>query len=328
MVRGAWVTLAVRAGCVLGVFDALDQPRSVAELAGLSATDPASLRRFLAALTDLELLERREGEVFCNTALGATLRTDHPSQLRTLVLMQGTVPNLTAWSALDDALRTGSGVFERVNAVSMWEHLAREPETQRVFNASMARRAGSQVDAVLAAVDLSGVSSLVDVGGGRGAMVSGLLEAVPTLHGTVADRPAVVQEAASAFAASGLGDRAEAAGCDFFESVPAGADVYTIANVLHDWDDADCVSILRTVRQAMPDGSRLLVVEHVLDAPGRSFEDARDLHFVDLHMLVVFGARERSHAEYDALLTEAGFEPSRLAPAASEWNVLESRPAT
>jgi hypothetical protein len=69
----------------------------------------------------------------------------------------------------------------------------------------------------------------------------------------------------------------------------------------------------------------------VLDAPGRSFEELRDVHLVDLHMLLLFGARERIQAEYDALLTEAGFTASRLAEPATEpteWNVLVARPAT
>jgi hypothetical protein len=108
--------------------------------------------------------------------------------------------------------------------------------------------------------------------------------------------------------------------------VPGGGDLYTISNVLHDWDDAEAVAILRTVRTAMPDHARLLAVEHVLDAPGRPADQLRDLHLVDLHMLVLFGARERTHAEYDALLAAAGFTPSRLAEPVTEWNVLEARP--
>jgi hypothetical protein len=110
-------------------------------------------------------------------------------------------------------------------------------------------------------------------------------------------------------------------------SVPEGADVYTISNVLHDWDDGDSVAILGTVRRAMPAHARLLVVEHVLDAPGRSADQQRDVHLVDLHMLVMFGARERTKAEYDELLVAAGFTASVLADMGTDWNVLEARPA-
>jgi hypothetical protein len=137
----------------------------------------------------------------------------------------------------------------------------------------------------------------------------------------------VAAEAEQAFATADLRGRAEAAACDFFTAVPPGGDVYTIANVLHDWSDEEAVSILRTVRAAMRDDARLLVVEHVLDAPGRSFERRRDVHLVDLHMLVMFGGRERTQGEYDALLAEAGFDASRLAEPVGEWNVLEARPA-
>ena len=102
---------------------------------------------------------------------------------------------------------------------------------------------------------------------------------------------------------------------------------YLLSNVLHDWDDAEALSILRTVHDAMGPESRLLVVENVLDAPGRSVAEQRDVHLVDLHMLVMFGARERTRAEYDALLVAAGFEPAVLSPSPNTWNVLVD-PAT
>ncbi len=100
-----------------------------------------------------------------------------------------------------------------------------------------------------------------------------------------------------------------------------------LSNVLHDWDDEPAVRILRSVRAAMGDDAHLLVVETVLDAPGRSTHQQRDVHLVDLHMLVVFGARERTHAEYDALLATAGLAPSTLAPSPNTWSVLVTGPA-
>jgi hypothetical protein len=244
-----------------------------------------------------------------------------------LAQMQATLPNLAAWRALDEAVRTGSGVYERVNGRPPWEDMARDPQVQRRFNAAMARRASAQVSAVLEATDLSRAGAVVDVGGGRGAMLAGLLARVPTLRGILVDQPAVVAEAELAFASAGLADRTTCAGGNFFDAVPAGADVYLIANVLHDWADDEATAILRSVRAAIPDHGRVLVVEHVLDAPGRSSDELRDVHLVDLHMLVMFGARERSQGEYDALLVGAGFTASRLG-GTGDWNVLESGPAS
>jgi hypothetical protein len=96
---------------------------------------------------------------------------------------------------------------------------------------------------------------------------------------------------------------------------------------LHDWDDTAATSILRTVRQAMGPDAHLLIVENVLDAPGRTPSQERDLHLLDLHMLVMFGARERSKGEYDTLLVESGFVPSKLGPSPNGWNVLDTHPA-
>lgn len=326
MVRSAWVLMTLRAGCLLGVFDQLGAPMSAVELAEGLDCDADAMARFLRVLVDTGLVESR-GDRFVATDVGATFQTTHPSHLRELVLMQTDLSTIAAWRELETALRTGDGVYERVNGVSHWEHLAAHPDLERTFNAAMARRGTVQAAALLESVDLDGVTSVVDVGGGRGAMLEALLEQRPGLTGVVADRPPVAEEATDHLAASGLADRARGVGCDFFTSLPGGADVYTMAHVLHDWTDEQCIQILRTVRAAMSPEARLLVLERALGAPGRPPAQERELHLLDLHMLVLFGARERTQAEYDVLLDAAGFTPSRLA-GSGDWNVLEARPAT
>jgi hypothetical protein len=323
MVRGAWTTMTIRAACSLGVFDALDQPQTATDLAHAVRSDPHATARLLLALSDLGLLARNDDGAYVNTATGATLRLDHPSGIRNLALMQSWLPNVASWTRLDDAVRSGTGVFEAVNGMPSWQHLSQHPEAEAQFNLAMARRAAGQVEAILAGVDLTGVGTVVDVGGGRGAMLAGVLRAHPGLSGVVADRPDVAQEAEEAFAADGLGHRAHGVAADFFESVPSGADLYVLSNVLHDWDDDQCVAILTTVRAAMSPGSRLVIVEKLLDAP-RSFEETRDLHFIDLHMLVMFGARERTKQEYDALLVASGFPSGSVPDVVTSWNVIET----
>jgi hypothetical protein len=317
--------MVLRAGCLLGVFDAMAGPTAAADVAEEVGADRRALSRYLRLLVDLGLVDALDG-AYELTDLGATLRSDHPSRVRDLVLMQSDPTTVAAWQALADALRSGSGTYEPVNGMSHWAHLAAHPEEERIFNAAMARRGTVQAAALLSAVDLEGVSTLVDVGGGRGAMLAALLEARPDLTGVVADRPPVAEEATAFLSSRGLGARGRGEGCDFFTAVPAGGDVYTMAHVLHDWTDEECVRILRTVRAAMADHARLLVLERVLDAPGRGPAEQRDLHLMDLHMLVLFGARERTQAEYDVLLVAAGFAPPRLV-AAGDWNVLEAGPA-
>ncbi|MEO6509716.1 MAG: methyltransferase [Nocardioides sp.] len=327
MVRGAWVTLCVRAACELGVVDALDQPKSLATLAGQTSSDAATLARLLRVLVDLGLLSVADGR-YETTSRGELLRSGDPSGVRNLALMQTVLPALTAWQHLADAVRSGTSVYEDLHGQSSWAWLAEHPEEEIVFNAAMARRGAFQVEAVLAAHDLSGASLLIDVGGGQGSMLAGLLGRVPSLHGVVADRPEVAAAATAAFARAGWGDRARGEPVDFFAALPHGGDVYVLSNVIHDWDDDEAIAILRTVHAAMSPEATLLLVENVLDTPGRSAAHQRDVHLVDLHMLVMFGARERTKAEYDGLVVTAGFTPSTLAPSPNTWNVLTTRPAT
>ena len=324
MLGGGRVEMILRAGCRLGLFEELGEPRSVTAVAGVVGADPSTLERFLRVLVDLGLCERR-GDEYVVTARGATLVADHPSRLRDLVLLRTDLPTIASWHALEDAVRTGDGVYERINGATHWEHMSRDSGAERAFNDAMARRGPAQVATLLESIDLDGVTSLVDVGGGRGAMLAGLLHALPGLTGVVAERPAVAEEATAFLTSAGLGDRGRGVGSDFFSAVPAGGDVYTMAHVLHDWTDHDCVRILQTVRHAMAADARLLVIERVLGAPERPSDLERDLHFADLNMLVLFGARERTQAEYDVLFAAAAFTPSRMR-GSGDWNVLEVRP--
>jgi hypothetical protein len=306
------------------VVDALDGPATLDELASRTSTDAPTLGRLLRVLIDLELIALADDR-YTATPRGECLRVGHPSGVRNLVLMQTTNENLVAWQHLGDAVRQGNSVYEDLHGMTSWAWLAAHPSEETIFNAAMARRAVLQVAAIGAAVDLSAARLVVDVGGGQGDMLAGLLATYPALHGLVADRPDVAAAASATFAAAGFGDRAHGEPSDFFVSVPSGGDVYVLSNVLHDWDDADAISILRTTRRAMQPGAQLLVVETVLDAPERTPAQQRDVHLVDLHMLLLFGARERTRAEYDALFLAAGFAPALLPPSPNTWNVLVTR---
>lgn len=326
MVRGAWVSLCIRATCELGIVDELGKPQSLAVLAARTSCDSATLARLLRVLVDLDLLAVEGDGRYATTSRGEVLRMGHPSGVRSLALMQTVIPNLTAWQHLADAVRRGESVFEKLHGLTYWSWLAAHPEEESVFNASMARRAALQVAAIRAAWELPEGALVVDVGGGQGAMLAGVLAHEPSLQGIVADRPEVAAAATARLTAAGLGGRARGEPADFFVKVPTGGDVYVLSNVLHDWNDAEALSILRTVHGAIGPDAHLLIVENVLDAPGRTPSQKRDVHLVDLHMLLMFGARERTKKEYDDLLVAAGFGPARLDLSPNTWNVMTTQP--
>jgi O-methyltransferase domain len=287
----------------LGIGDALaGGPLTGAELARAVEAEPAALTRVLRGLAAEGVLDE-DGDRFGLTALGAALQPLHGS-----ILARGELYYRAAGGLLD-AVRQGGTPFERVYGERFFDHLSRRPADEAAFQASMAARAEREARDVVAAYDFTGLGRLVDVGGGAGVLLAAILDAAPHLEGVLVDRPAAVEQARRR-----LGDRAQCVAGDFFAAVPAGADAYVLSRVIHDWPDAEAVAILRTCRAAMAAGARLLLVEAVL--PERAADSPEAIR-MDLHMLVLFGARERTEREYAELLSAAGLALARVIPTAS-----------
>ena len=326
LVRGGWVSHCVRAMAELGLADVLAAPATVDEMARTTSTAADPLRRLLRSLADAGLLASDGADRYRLTSRGEVLRRDHPSGVRSLAMMQTWGPNTRAWSRLSDAVATGKGTFEAENGAPLWKTLSRHPEQQAVFNAAMARRADLQARTVRDACDLTGIGTVVDVGGGKGGLLASLLRDEPGLRGVLADRADVVAEAGEVFARAGIADRCQVRAADFFVDVPSGGDAYVLSNILHDWPDEDCRRILATVRAAMSPGARLWVLERVLDPdPPRPAEVQAELHLLDLNMLVLFGARERTRREYADLLGDAGFSAPVVHSPSPDLDVVEAR---
>jgi hypothetical protein len=178
------------------------------------------------------------------------------------------------------SVRTGETAFDQHFGQSYFEYLAQHPEADRVFNQAMTGWTTNVADSVIAA------------------------------NGILFDQPHVAAAAKGHLVAAGVADRCKTIGGDFFVEVPSGEDMYLLAQILHDWDDERSTGILRQCRRAMPAHGKLLIVELVLPPGEEPFFGKR----LDLHMLVLLGARERTAEEYKALLASAGFELARVIP--------------
>jgi hypothetical protein len=309
----------------LGVADVLDDgPRTGAEVAAAVGANSDRLTRMLRGLVvEGGLAEDGHGR-FELTPVGECLRNAVPGSLRGQVIARGDI----YWEAAAGMLRSatnGDTAFEHVHGEPFFEHLAADPERAATFQASMAARAQREADDVVAAYDFAGLRSLVDLGGGSGVLLQAILEADGGLRGVLLDRPEAVQRATQRFAAAGLGDRAECRVGDFFDAVPGGADAYLLSRVIHDWDDAGARRILDRCREAMTPQSRLLVVDAIL--PERAHDGPEAIR-MDLHMLMLFGARERTEEEFRRLLAQARFALCRVVPTRSPagLSILEAVP--
>jgi O-methyltransferase domain len=229
-----------------------------------------------------------------------------------------------AWMGLEQALVSGTIPFNETFGQSVWDYRRSNAEAGAVFDQWLHRLSSDQFEAIAEAYDFSQFTTVVDLGGGRGALLSALLRAHPSLRGILADQAAVVESAVEAFAQCGLLDRCETRAVDFFKSVPAGFDLYVLKSVLHDWDDAAALTILGNIRDALAWEARLLIIERLL--PESALDDPETV-WLDLHMLCVTGGRERLLGEYHALLARAGLQFLRVIESPGPFRLIEVRRA-
>ncbi|MFO0579326.1 MAG: methyltransferase [Polyangia bacterium] len=307
----------------LGLSDLLrDGPRPVSALAAAVDASEDALYRVLRALASAGIFREEPGHRFALTPLAETLCTDVPGSLRSWVRYGSSEWQWSNWAPILGTIRNGKTVHENVHKKSFFAWYAEHPAYSASFDAAMSAGAKMLHPIVVSAYDFSKLRSLVDIGGGTGALLAAILEANPHLHGTLLDQPSVIARARAegTLAAPGLAERAELVAGDFFTSVPAGHDAYLLKWILHDWTDEECLRILRACRAAAAPGSMLLIVE-MLVPPGNGPALAK---MMDVCMLALTGGRERTAEEFTALLRAAGFELRRVIPTPSPYSMIEA----
>jgi O-methyltransferase domain/Dimerisation domain len=303
---GAMSAKIVYACAELGIADLLaGGSRTSAELARRTRAHGPSLRRLLRALAGLGVVAQVEHDRFELTELGTPLRSDAPGSVRRLVMMLCGPESGRTWDELVPSVRAGECAWERAHGMAWVEFYERYPEQAETFNRAMAEHTRDAAPGIIAAADFSRFDSVLDLGGGDGTLIAEILRAEPGLEGVLCDLPAGLEAAAGTLAAAGVADRCRVAPCDFFESVPDGADAYVMKQVLHDWDDGRAAAILRNTRAAMAPDARLLIVERTL--PGLVGEADAQTLLIDILMLLNTGGRERTEQEFRCLLDATGF---------------------
>jgi len=303
----------------LGIADHLkDGPRTVEELAQGTGTDAPSLFRVLRALASLGIFAERNDGRFELTPLAEYLRSDVPGSMRPWARYGAAEWQWNLWSALIHTVRNGKTFYENEHQMRFFEWFEKRPDASAIFDGAMSSMSTLVNPAIVAGYDFSGVGSLVDVAGGEGSLLAGILRANPHLKGTLFDQPHVVVHARDVRSPE-LSGRCEVVGGNFFESVPTGHDAYLLKWIIHDWSDEESLVILRNCRRAMERGKRLLLVEMVLQPGNEPFFGK----LMDIAMMLTTGGRERTEAEYRTLYGQAGFSLERVVPTASPFCIVE-----
>jgi hypothetical protein len=313
--------LALRAVCDLRIADHLrDGPLHVEALARRAGADPGALRRVLRALAGRGVFAEREPGVFELTAVAEFLRGDHPLSLRDGLSL--IAPDLAAWAHADYSLRTGRSAFEHVHGRPYYDALARDDDFRMRFDRSVETQNRVMLRPLVTAYDWSGCGTVVDLAGGTGVFLAGLLARHRALEGILFDLPHVVSQAPPVLRAARVEGRCRIVAGDLFEAVPEAGDTYVLKTVLHDWDDDRARRILDVVVAAMRPDSRLVVLEALLPE-GDAFHLGK---LLDVNSLVLVAGPDRDEDALVALLRRAGLACSRVVRTTT-LAVLEARPA-
>jgi len=323
MAMAHWMSRIVYVAAKLDLADHLARSaKSAEQLAGPTNTHAPSLYRLMRALASLGILTEDANHRFSLTSLGEALKSEAPGSARATILTIASDWWVNGFEQLLYSVETGKSGFEKILGMPVFEWLGRNPEQASLFSETMVGFHGREPPAIAAAYDFSGFTTIVDVGGATGNLLTTILATHPGPRGILFDLQHVVRDAPALIQARGLAGRVTIEAGSFFERVPDGGDIYLLSHIIHDWAEAQCNTILRNCRQAMKPDSRLLIIEMVLPVddtphPGK---------ILDLMMLVGPGGQERTEAEYGRLLDNAGFRLTRVIPTGTAVSVVEAVP--
>ncbi|MEJ7708334.1 MAG: methyltransferase [Pyrinomonadaceae bacterium] len=318
---GALMTQALYVAAKLGIADLLaEKPASIQELAAATHTHERSLYRIMRSLASVGVFAESDGQVFSLTPYAEPLRSDAPSSIRNGAIFMGEEWHWRVWGDMMHSVHTGKTAWGNIHGAEVFDYFNANREQAEIFNNAMTDMSVSTAPPVAEAYDFSQVTTVADIAGGHGCLLAHILKTNPHLQGILFDMAPVIKGAASLLEREGVFDRVEKVSGSFFESVPAGADVYFMKHIIHDWDDKRCIEILKNIHAAMNDKGRVVIVETVVPA-------GNEPHYsklLDLEMLVSPGGAERTAEEYHELLAASGFRLTRIIPTKSPFSLIEA----
>lgn len=321
MVMGFWVTQTVRAAALYKLADHLaegtDTPDAIAQAENI---DLDATQRLMRTCASLGLMTSTDGgKHYSSTSLLSTLSKEDPNSLRGFAISQAAPGHWLPWGQFPEAVRTGRRQIKAAHGdETIFDYFAEHLDEAAVFTESMSNLSRAAARDIAAVLDTKGVTLAFDIGGANGEVIRAMLKANPDLHGGVFDLPHIVPDATAAAEADGLTERFTTVGGNFFEAVPP-ADLYVLKYIMHDWDDDDCVRILKNCRASLQEGGRVVVIDYLI--PEIGLPGIAPL--MDMNMLAMTGGKERETAEFDALFAAAGLRRTKIIPAGA-YAVIET----
>jgi O-methyltransferase domain/Dimerisation domain len=323
-IQGSVITQAIYVAAELGIADVLsDGSLTAAEIAKRVDADPDAVYRLLRLLSGYSIFAEQDGGRFELTPTADALRADAPESMRGIAQLMGHPILWDDWGHLLSSVRSGKASFPEQHGMPAYDFLMSNPEFAGIFFQGMGSMSGAETDPVVAAYDFSQFQKIIDVGGGRGTLISGILQAAGNAQGILYDAPFATKDAGPVLEEAGVAGRCTIEAGSFFESIPAGGDAYTLKHILHDFPEPECLAVLKNVRDAIKPDGKLLVIEYVLAG-----NNSRHIgNIIDLWLLLLLGAKERTSEQYTELFAKAGFKLTRVVSTTSPVSIVEAIPA-
>lgn len=298
-----------------------ERPMTANELADILECQHDQLYRLLRALASQGIFRQNRNGKFMLNPLSKPL-LDGPDSLRAMILHHLGPVNWNLMSNLESAVREGKDPFLDLHGKGIYDYLIEHPAEYEIFDRSMSNLSELSLLPILNAHDFSRYSVIADIGGGEGFLLTNLLKQAPQSTGILFDTREALAKTVSGTSDEFAANRIVQVEGDFFKSVPTGASLYLLKNILHNWPDEACSKILSVIRQQMKPGSSVMVIEMVVpdgNAPSLS-------KMLDIQMMASMnGGRERTRAEFETVFLNAGFSKPRFIPTIAPLSLILSQ---
>jgi hypothetical protein len=323
LIQGSVITQAISVAATLGIADVLsDGPLPAEEIAKRVGSDPGATYRLLRTLSGYSVFAVAPDGRFELTPMADALRDNAPDSMRGLAMLMGHPLLWEDWGHLLSSVRTGEANLPKLRGMAAYDFLMANPEYATAFFQGMRSMSESETGPVVAAYDFSQFRTIVDVVGGRGTLLAGILSRAPGARGVLFDSAFATADAPKVFDAAGVGERVTIENGGYFDQPPAGADAYVLKHILHDFAEPECLAVLKNVREAIAPDGKMLVIEYVLNG-----NNERHLgNIIDMWLLLLLGAKERTLPEYTELFAKAGLKVVGSVPTTSPVSIIEAVP--
>jgi hypothetical protein len=297
-------------------------PKTVEVIAQHTGSDPGALYRIFRALSSQGIFkELKDGRFGLNSISRGLL--DEPGSLRYTILHHLGPVNWNLMSNLMVAVQTGKDPFADLYGMPIYNYLQQHPEEYAVFDRSMSNLSDLGLEPVLSSYDFGKYPVIVDIGGGEGFLLANILARYDAVSGILFDLPEAVIKASSLLNSLNVEQRCIVFTGDFFSAIIPEGELYILKNIIHNWNDDDCVRMLTNIRRSMKPGAKILIIDMLV----QTINTPALAPLLDIQMLAcMHGGKERSKAEFEKLLDQSGFRVNRFIPTIAPISLIEAQP--